>query len=68
MINESEQNVELARELLIMIYRPIIKYVYPQRILSGILSYQQFLIFEFQVEGRKELLIGKNDGGGDFIP
>jgi NhaP-type Na+/H+ or K+/H+ antiporter len=50
-INESKQLVLVAKELLLIIYKPILKYIYSKRILFSIFSLQQALIEQFVVEG-----------------
>jgi NhaP-type Na+/H+ or K+/H+ antiporter len=50
-INESKQLVLIAKELLLIIYKPILKYIYSKRILFSIFSLQQTLIEQFVVEG-----------------
>jgi NhaP-type Na+/H+ or K+/H+ antiporter len=50
-INESKQLVAVAKDLLLMIYKPILKYIYSKRILFSIFSLQQTLIEQFVTEG-----------------
>lgn len=50
-INESRNFVLLAKKILLTIHEPILRYIYSKRIISSILSLQQNLVFEFQVEG-----------------
>jgi NhaP-type Na+/H+ or K+/H+ antiporter len=50
-INESKQLVAVAKDLLLMIYKPILKYIYSKRILFSIFALQQTLIEQFVTEG-----------------
>jgi NhaP-type Na+/H+ or K+/H+ antiporter len=50
-ISESKAFVQLAKDILLTIHEPILKYIYSKRMISSILSLQQNLVFEFQNEG-----------------